>query len=137
MAKKDSCPRCGHQAGKDENHLTLVPFQLIKVPAGASAAPTATPQIPLRPVRLVIDPAIAPYFSVDDIRVGRNSQTATVGSVAATLFPPIPADGIQLYNIAGIDRVPLGSSLSIFVTNRTGIEREFSAIIYAIPDYGD
>lgn len=137
MTKRDACPRCGHQPGKDDHHLTLVPFELIKVPPGASVAANATPQLPLKPVRLVIDPAIAPYFSVDDIRVGRNSQMATAGSIAATLFPPIPADGIQLYNIAGIDRMPLGSTLSIFVTNKTGIEREFSAIIYALADYGD
>jgi hypothetical protein len=133
MAKKDACPRCGHQDGKE--NLTLVPLSQAKIAAGATVEVMATPQLPIKPVRLVIDPTIAPCFSVTDIRIGRNSQMACAGSVAGTLFPPIPADKTQIYNIAGIDKMPIGSTVSIVVRNMDDVPRDFSAIIYALTDF--
>lgn len=89
----------------------------------------------IKPVRLVVDPEVAPYFNIDDIRVRHNSQFAAAGSIAATIFPATPYGHNPINNLAGIDKVQAGMEISLSITNKSNISRNFSAVIYALVDY--
>lgn len=134
MSKDNTCPRCGYKEGIE--NLTLVPFYKEKISPGQTLEIPVKPQVGITPLRLVIDPEIAPYFTLLDIKVGRNSQVATSGEMSATLFPPVPADKVQIYNIAGLDRMMVGLTVSLVVKNNDTSPRNFSAIIYAHTFYG-
>lgn len=131
--QKDACPRCGHSEGKDQ--LIIVPFTLTAVASHASAMVRTVVQVPLKPVRLVVDPLDAADFTINDIQVGRNSQFAAVGQVGASIFPPNPHNQNPINNLAGIDKVQAGMEISLHITNINNASRNFSAVIYALADY--
>lgn len=108
---------------------------MTSVAAYASARVETIVQVQLKPVRLVVDPEAAPDFTIDDIQVGRNSQFAAAGHVAATIFPPNPHDQNPINNLAGIDKVQAGMKISLNITNKSNFTRNFSAVIYALADY--
>jgi hypothetical protein len=57
------------------------------LPPGSTKAVLARPQIPgLKPYRLRIDPMIAPFFQIEDIRVGNRSMFPCSQSTPASQF---------------------------------------------------
>lgn len=72
------------------------------VAAGATETVTTRPQVLFRPTRLVVPSAVAPSFSIEDIKVGNKSQFIAAGPVPAEAFAqtafntPLKCDTCQI-----------------------------------------
>ena len=64
----------------------IVPLMSMGVSAGMEAEWTAMPQMKCKPRRLFIDRECAKYFSILDMKVGKNSHFANVGEVPGDIF---------------------------------------------------
>lgn len=62
----------------------------VAVPAGSSVLITARPQITFKPTRMAIDPSIAPFFLINDAKIGNVSMYVDSGPISAVFFPPLP-----------------------------------------------
>lgn len=98
----------------------------------------ASSQLPFRGYRLAVDPEIAPFFRILDLKVGRNSYSINNHEgVAATLFPPIPnklspeerEDYEELLKMK-LDVAQIGHTLGVLVVNHSASPRQFSAILW-------
>lgn len=76
------------QRGMPDSRALLIGFVYLQVAAGSSQVVSARPQVLFRPTRLVIPTAVAPLFSVDDIKIGNRSQLVAAGPVPAEAFSP-------------------------------------------------
>lgn len=92
------------------------------IAAGASATLTQRPQIIFRPERIVIPAAVAAFFQVTDVKVGKNSQFVSSGAVPAATFAET-AFGVRLK----MDTVQISQDLIIEVTNIDVAARRFLA----------
>jgi len=85
----------------------------VAVAINASATLTARPQVTFRPERLMVPSFIAPFFTVDNIIVGKDSQTAVGASpVPATMYSEV-AVGARL----NLKTANLGHDVTLLVTN--------------------
>lgn len=92
------------------------------IAAGASATLTQRPQIVFRPERIVIPAAVAAFFQVTDVKVGKNSQFVSSGAVPAATFSET-AFGVRLK----LDTVQISQDLILEVTNIDVAARRFLA----------
>lgn len=82
------------------------------IAAGATCVITGQPQLVFKPHRLLVPSSLGNVFTIDDIRVMRNSQLT--GSLPANMFgEDMPDLGIQF------DTCPIGALIAISVTNIT------------------
>lgn len=94
------------------------------VAAGASARITTRPQVPFRIDRLVVPSDIAGLFTIDDVKVGKNSQFAAEGAVPARIFQE---NGVGV-TLKG-DTAQVSMDVTISVTNISGAAATFRAAI--------
>lgn len=94
------------------------------VAAGASAVITAQPQVPFRIDRLVVPSDIAGLFTIDDLKVGKNSNFAATGSVPARIFQE---NGVGV-TLKG-DTAQVSMLVTINVTNISGGAATFRAAV--------
>lgn len=94
------------------------------VGAGASARITTRPQVPFRLDRLVVPSDLAGLFTIDDVKVGKNSQFAAEGSVPARIFQE---NGVGVC-LKG-DTAQISMDVTISVTNISGAASFFRAAV--------
>lgn len=94
------------------------------VGAGASGVVTAQPQVPFRIDRLVVPSDIAGLFTIDDLKVGKNSQFAATGSVPARIFQE---NGVGVC-LKG-DTAQVSMLVTLNVTNISGGAATFRAAV--------
>jgi len=94
------------------------------VPAGGFARITTRPQVPFRLDRLVVPSDLAGLFTIDDVKVGKNSQFAAEGSVPARIFQE-NAVGVCLKG----DTAQVSMDVTLSVTNISGAAAFFRAAI--------
>jgi len=82
------------------------------VAAGAAAIITQRPQTLFQPSRVVIPAAIAGFFIVNDIKIGKNSQFTASGSLPAALFSELSV-GVAL----AMDAAQIAQDIVLAVTN--------------------
>lgn len=101
--------------------------------AGASGSATQQPQVTFRPERLVVPSFIAPFFTIDNIIVGKDSQTAVgANAVPATMYSEV-AVGVRL----NLKTANLGHLVTLAFTNvDTDPHRFRAAIIGTVTDIG-
>ena len=92
------------------------------IAAGAQASITVRPQIPFRGERLVVPSDIAGSFTIDDIRVGKNSQFVATGSVPARTFQETGV-GVRL----SLDTCQVSMDLVLVATNISLASARFRA----------
>lgn len=94
------------------------------VAAGASARITTRPQVPFRIDRLVVPSDLAGLFTIDDVKVGKNSQFAAEGAVPARIFQE---NGVGVC-LKG-DTAQISMDVTLSVTNISGAASFFRAAI--------
>lgn len=82
------------------------------IAAGAAATLTQRPQIIFRGERIVIPAAVAAFFVLTDVRVGKNSQLVSAGNIPAATFSET-AFGVRLK----MDTCQISQDLILQVTN--------------------
>jgi hypothetical protein len=96
------------------------------VAAGANANITARPQsMAFKPERIVVPLSIAPDFTIQDIKVGNQSQPVASGDLAAEAFVQTAFD-CQ----ADFDTCQTSQDFVMSVTNISGAARQFRAVIW-------
>lgn len=96
------------------------------VAAGASATITVTASMLFRPSRLMLGPAIAPNFTIDDVRVSADSLFLSAGSVPGEAFLP---QAVSAPNLKRRSAQP-GTPITITVTNIDGAAHLFRAALF-------
>lgn len=96
----------------------------LPVPAGGSTRITTRPQVPFRLDRLTVPSDIAGLFTIDDVKVGKNSQFAAEGAVPARIFQE-NAVGVCLKG----DTAQISMDVTISVTNISGAAATFRAAV--------
>lgn len=100
-------------------------FESLAIAAAASADVTARPQILFRPTRLVVPAAVAPNFTIDDIKVGNKSQSVAAGSVPAEAFAQ------TAFNTPlKLDTCQISMDLILEVTNISAANADFRATMF-------
>lgn len=94
------------------------------VAAGASTRITTRPQVPFRIDRLVVPSDLAGLFTIDDVKVGKNSQFAAEGAVPARIFQE---NGVGVC-LKG-DTAQISMDVTLSVTNISGAASFFRAAI--------
>ena len=96
----------------------------VTIAAATTQILTVRPTNPFRPELLVVDPAIAPSFLVNDIKIGRRSQFIGSGSVPAAAFSPLsPLVTLQF------DTDQISQDISVSVTNTSGAPQRFTGFL--------
>ncbi len=95
------------------------------VPGLGSATLRQQPQIIFRPERLVIVSAIASFFNVEDIKVGKNSQTVASGAIPASSFAET-AFGVRMK----LDTAQISQDIILSVTNIDAAPHRFRATFF-------
>lgn len=123
---------------RDLDQASQIPlgFSLQRIAAESSGFITQRPQIAFKPVRLAVDPECAPFFSIYDLRVGKNTFHLCADEWAATLFPPIEekdpefkAKSKQLR--IDIGTVQIGQDLTLCVRNTDQANpHDFRAVVW-------
>ncbi len=94
------------------------------IAAGASSRITTRPQVPFRLDRLVVPSDIAGLFTIDDVKVGKNSQFAAEGAVPARVFQENSV-GVCLKG----DTAQISMDITLNVTNISGGASRFRAAV--------
>jgi hypothetical protein len=84
----------------------------------------AQPQLIFRGSRLVIPSALANNFSINDIRVGKDSQAVSSNPLPAAVFSEL-AVGVNL----GLDTATPGIIITLSVSNTTNAQQTFAAAL--------
>lgn len=92
------------------------------IAAGATATLTQRPQIIFRPERIVVPAAVAAFFQIQDVKVGKNSQLVSAGAIPAATFSET-AFGVRLK----MDTVQISQDLILIVVNIDVAARRFLA----------
>lgn len=93
----------------------LLGFGPSSIAQSATSSFTTQPQLPFRPARFVIPSATVANFSVNDLKVGKNSQFLSSNSVPAAVFSEL-AVGVAL----GLDTCDIGQQITVSVTAISG-----------------
>lgn len=104
---------------------TPLPVTATSVAAGATAVIPITSQIIFEPKRLIVPDSIAPFFTIDDFRVGNVPLFAGAGSVPAEAFSPQSVNP----NIRKITANP-GVQVILTVTNLDAVAHIFRAVVF-------
>lgn len=97
------------------------------VGAGASVTVISRPQVLFRGQRLVIPSDIAGDFSLDDVKVGKNSQFVAEGAVPGRVFQENARDVAMI-----LDTAKVSQDISLSVTNISGAARTFRAALFGL-----
>lgn len=103
----------------------VIGFQFLAVPAGATVTVTTRPQVLFRPTRLVVPSAVAPSFTIDDIKVGNRSQFVAAG--------PVPAESFSQTAFSTplkIDTAQISMDLIVQATNISAAPADFRASMF-------
>lgn len=90
----------------------VMPFPATAVLASATATILAFPQRKFRTERLAVASAIAAFFTIGDLRIGRESMMVSVGAVPAQIFSEVGV-GVRLRGYTA----NLGNTIGLDVTN--------------------
>ena len=118
------------EEGYSEGRTLVIGFEFLAIAAGASATVTQRPQVLFRPQRVVVPSAVAPNFTITDIKVGNKSQLVSSGPVPAEAFAQT-SFGVQMK----MDTCQVSMDLIIEVTNISGAPDDFRAAIYGSAAY--
>ena len=101
-------------------------------PGSSTLTIAANPQVPVKPRRLVVDPNVAAYFKILDIKIGYCSQfaAATGGGVSASIFPPTPEKYQPIANLDGLPIIPVGRHLMLTLHNQGCAMMNFNALVW-------
>lgn len=94
------------------------------IPATASAVIITRPQVLFKGIRLSVPSDIAGDFTIDDIKVGKNSMFAAESSLPARCMQE-DAWGVYMH----LDTAQISQDVSLAVTNISGADRVFRAMI--------
>jgi hypothetical protein len=112
---------------------TFLAFEQAAIPGCATVVVEASPQICFRPKRLVVDPLIAPYFKLRDVRCGNMYQGAGImRGVGCSIFAPHPdPDKFEpIDNLGTCDVCQPGVTIFLFITNVNPCHANFNALMY-------
>lgn len=105
--------------------LSLIPFNLATVPGLTISAPiVVTPQSIFKPYKLVVDPVIAPFFTITVFQNGTVPFFDAPGEVPAAIFT---SDGLP--NLKKITSNP-GIAITLQVRNRDAVAHPFLSVVY-------
>jgi hypothetical protein len=133
LSGRNAAPEVPNDVPSDPSKRGLVFLAFgADIPGSSTMSVYANPQLNVKPRRLVVDPLIAPYFRILDIKIGRNSQFANAsgGGVGAGIFPPTPEKYQPIANLDGFPIVVAGVSMVISVYNRGNATMEFNALVW-------
>jgi hypothetical protein len=104
----------------------FIGFQSLAIAANALATITQQPQLPFKGYRLSVPQQFAPFFTIVDIRVGKDSQLVSPGAVPATSFNEVSVgDNISM------DTADVGQLITIQVQNIDGAAaHDFRATLF-------
>lgn len=92
------------------------------IAAGSQQDVVLAPQVIFRGERLIVPEAIADFFTIDDIRIGKDSQFGAAGSVPAAVYANVTV-GANL----NLDMARVGMQIVIVVTNVGADPQRFRA----------
>ncbi len=108
-----------------ESRALVIGFSSLAVAALASSTVTSRPQVLFRPTRLVVPSAVAPSFTIDDIKVGNKSQLIASGAIPAEAFAQ------TAFNTPlKLDTCQISMDLIVVVTNVTAAAADFRASMF-------
>lgn len=114
-----------HKRGPTKSRVQPLGFSREAIPANETVEITARPQVLFRGRRLLVGSTIAASFTIEDIKVGRNSQFVGTGPQPAEAFrDTATGDNISL------DTCKPGVDISITVRNITGAAADFRATLF-------
>jgi hypothetical protein len=103
-----------------------VGFIAAQVPTGAQESIEVKPQVLFRGERLAVANSIAPFFTINDIKVGKDSQLAASGNLPAEAFSNLSV-GVRME----LDTAEPGIVITLTVTNNdTAAAHDFRAVLY-------
>ncbi|MFM7009972.1 MAG: hypothetical protein ACKO0Z_11690 [Betaproteobacteria bacterium] len=94
------------------------------VAAGATAQITERPQVTFRPDRFVVAAAIAEFFLINDIKVGKDSQLIGAAAIPAEAFSNLSV-GVSMK----MDTANVGIDVLISVTNIDAAAHRFNGTL--------
>lgn len=94
------------------------------IAAGDSATITSRPQVLFKGQRLVVPSDVAGDFTVDDVKVGKDSQFVAEGAIPARVLQENAVD-----TAFELDTAQISQDISISVTNIAGAPRVFRAAL--------
>jgi hypothetical protein len=112
-----------------EEHRLILPFYVSQIPAFSTCQISVQPQLPFLPRRLVYG-GEKNLFLMEDLKVGKNSQTVSAGSMPMECFPPHPIDGEPIDNLLGVERCLPYQMMTMTIRNLAPRTVSFGAIIY-------
>jgi len=108
-----------------KGRVQSIGFQSLQVPPHQSVDIPNKPQVLFRGTRLIVGSAIAPFFTIDDIKVGRSSQFVATGSQPAEAFKETSTcDNVSL------DTCRPGMDIVLQVTNTSDTAQDFRAALF-------
>ena len=111
--------------GYTKSRVQSIGFQSLQVQPHTSADIPTKPQVLFRGTRLIVGSAIAPFFTIDDIKVGRTSQFVATGSQPAEAFKDTATgDNVSL------DTCRPGMDIVLQVTNVSDTAQDFRAALF-------
>lgn len=102
-----------------------VGFKRLAIQPGQEADIEVKPQVHFRGERFAVAPSIARYFDIVDIKVGKDSQLAAAGEMAAEAFSAL-AVGVWLE----LDTAQPGIVIILRVRNKDTVQHDFEAVLY-------
>jgi hypothetical protein len=84
----------------------------VLIVAGAATQIISRPQVPFRPERFVVPSDIAGSFTIDDIKVGKDSQLVATGPIPARIFEE-GSFGVRL----SMDTAQVANDITVSATN--------------------
>lgn len=100
------------QAPTQARELPLGFDSVTDVTKSTSAKITSRPQVTFRPDRLVVAAAVAEFFLIDDLKIGKNSQLTSGDSIPAEAFSNLSV-GVGMK----MDTANIGIDIVLSVTN--------------------
>ena len=95
------------------------------VTKATSARITSRPQVTFRPDRLVVAAAIAEFFLIDDLKIGKNSQLTSGDSIPAEAFSNLSV-GVGMK----MDTANVGVDVVLSVTNiDAAVDHRFNGVL--------
>ena len=108
-----------------KSRVQSIGFQSLQVQPHTSADIPTKPQVLFRGTRLIVGSAIAQFFTIDDIKVGRTSQFVATGSQPAEAFKDTATgDNVSL------DTCRPGMDIVLQVTNVSDTAQDFRAALF-------
>jgi hypothetical protein len=108
-----------------KSRVQSIGFQSLQVQPHTSADIPTKPQVLFRGTRLIVGSAIAQFFTIDDIKVGRTSQFVATGSQPAeAIKDTATGDNVSL------DTCRPGMDIVLQVTNVSDTAQDFRAALF-------